>query len=338
MNDKWLKIIGIPIVAMIGQRIFCWELLYEDVWLWTLNYLVGIAVTALTWEGESRIHYWFIKKYPGFAQTRKRLIWELGMIAIFAALIMLVSKTLIFSHMGKDYPLSEGLIKSVVFCYVVSAILIGIYESRYFLGEWQKNVQQTEALARAHLQSQFEALKKQLDPHFLFNSMNTLASLIHPENHAAQDYLERLSDVYRYVLETRERATVTLREELKFLSAYIYLIKVRFRDNIQVINELSSKEDEMHIPSLSLQILVENAIKHNVVAKDRPLIIKIYQEGGHIMVENNKQVKQSLGDSTKIGLQNIISRYSLLNAEPVRIVDEKDLFRVSLPLLQPTIV
>lgn len=169
--------------------------------------------------------------------------------------------------------------------------------------------------------------------------MNTLAALIDDENTDAQQYLERLSDVYRYVLVSRSKNTVPLEEEIAFLDAYVYLNKIRFRDNLQVEKQLSPEACRQYVTPLSLQMLIENAIKHNVVSKENPLKIKIHQEeNGYLVIENNIQEKtifRGAGreESTRVGLQNIINRYSLLTDRQVEVIRNGGLFTVKIPLL-----
>ena len=221
---------------------------------------------------------------------------------------------------------------------IPTAVILGIYESMYFFESWKRHVEQTEALARINVQSQFEALKKQLDPHFLFNCMNTLASLIDADNEKAQKYLDRLSEVYRYVLDIREQSTVTIGQELTFLKAYVYLNEVRFRENLCVNQELAPEVYQHRLPSLSLQLLVENAIKHNIASREKPLTIRIYREGNFVTVENNKQKKKTLQQSTRVGLQNIVKRYQLLTELPVHIKETDSHFSVQIPILEPSML
>ncbi len=213
-------------------------------------------------------------------------------------------------------------------------LVISIYEGAYFFDEWIKNLQRSEALAKENIRSQFEALKNQLDPHFLFNSMNTLAALIDDENQPAQTYLEQLSDVYRYVLVSQQKETVPLHEELAFVESYVHLNKTRYRDNLIFRNELSKEALNQLVPPLSLQILVENAIKHNIVSNDKPLTLRLSMDAyGYITVENNVQKKNILEKSTKTGLQNMINRYALLTTEKVEILQTADVFSVKVPPL-----
>jgi len=341
MTDKWLRLIGIPIVTLLAFFVYEFESWDQLGWVTLFHLFVSLVFTTVIWYGNRFIWFKFQRLYPGFQNTKARLIRQ-----ILTSIIYTVGidwgLALLFGLNFSDYKpnLNENSPWYVfIFCswfpLLMTALFMSVYESRYFFYEWKKNIQQTEAIAHAHIQTQFEALKKQLDPHFLFNSLNTLASLIDYQNEPAQAYLERLSDVYRYVIETKNKTTVSLRDELAFLDAFIYLLKVRYRDNLSIHQYLSEEAFNQHVPALSLQILVENAIKHNIISKDRPLNIDIKQEADQVVVINNKQIKTSLPISTKIGLQNIIERYQLLNMPSVEILDEEHTFTVKLPLLNP---
>jgi LytS/YehU family sensor histidine kinase len=268
---------------------------------------------------------------PAYNQTTRRLVYQttLGLLYTFVATYLL-DEVICKGIFHKDLALFTGFRISIIPMIVVYLV----YEAVYFFEAWKMNVRKTESLARESVQSQLEVLKNQLDPHFLFNSMNTLAALIDDENNNAQQYLERLSDVYRYVLVSRNKNTVPLEEEIAFLDAYVYLNKIRFRDNLQVEKQLSPDAYRQYVTPLSLQMLIENAIKHNVVSKENPLKIKIHQEGDqYLVIENNIQEKTILEKSTRVGLQNIINRYSLLTDRQVEVIRNADLFTVKIPLL-----
>ncbi|MEM6767104.1 MAG: histidine kinase [Bacteroidota bacterium] len=340
LKDKWLRIIGIPIIAVMESLYWGWAEWQAGSWKIFREIGISLLFTFFIWEGCRIIYVILLKRYPDHKSVRKRLIIEIILCLSFASLMSLLIGFIINNFVATDRIDQTGPFR--VACILTAAIptvlLTSIYEAKYFLKEWKKKIKQTEELARVHLISQFETLKKQLDPHFLFNSLNTLASLIKLDNEPAQHYLERLSDVYRYVLETRNKTTVTIEEELHFLEAYMYLNKVRFRDNLLISKDLSPGIFEKHIPALSLQLLVENAIKHNIISKENPLHIQIYTEGEQIVVANNKQLKSSLERSTRVGLNNIRERYQLLTAQPISVRNTDKSFQVSLPLLQASYI
>ena len=181
--------------------------------------------------------------------------------------------------------------------------------------------------------AKFDALKNQLDPHFLFNSLNVLTSLIEEDSFQAQKFTTSLSKVYRYVLEQKNKELVSIDEELQFANTYVRLLKMRFEDSIILDIPESSSNPEARIVPLSLQLLLENAVKHNVVTASKPLKIKVYEEEGFLVVTNNIQEKQVVKKSSGVGLRNIQQRYQLLTDRQLKIDKTTKEFSVYLPIL-----
>jgi LytS/YehU family sensor histidine kinase len=175
-----------------------------------------------------------------------------------------------------------------------------------------QRLQQREVLAREKVQSQFDTLRNQVNPHFLFNSFNTLISIISTDSKAAVGYVEKLSDYFRIVLQQRDKDVITVKEELELVKNYLYLQKQRFGDNLEIDIQLPDQIKQSVLPPLTFQLLVENAIKHNVISKNKPLRIQITLNGEYIQISNNIQEKLSKEPSTGIGLPNIRHRYKIL--------------------------
>ena len=194
-----------------------------------------------------------------------------------------------------------------------------------------------EQLQKENFKAQLESLKSQIDPHFLFNSLNILGSLIYKDPGKAVQFLGQLSKVYRVVLDSGRKQTVTLEGELELVNAYIYLLKTRFGDNLQIQTDIPL--DRMHylVPPTSVQMLVENAVKHNGYSAEEPLTIKIFVADKMLIVTNNLQPRLDKEGSTKIGLQNIVNRYRFLTDKPVEIEPTPGEFTVRLPLLEEEI-
>jgi two-component sensor histidine kinase len=336
INDFKVRLLGIPLVALIMH--FASHQVKDDAWFnmtFLQGWLTSFVFTFLYWQGNRWIWVKLAHQYPHYSQTRQRLILLVVICLAYSIAVSVGVTQLIALITGQPCPVSMA--ESCLVGLVPTFIVMLIYESVFFFESWKANVKKTEALARENVQSQLETLKNQLDPHFLFNSLNTLASLIDDHNEPAQEYLDRLADVYRYVLVSREKNTVTLEEEMNFLDAYIYLNKVRFRENLKIEKTLTRENYRQQVAPLSLQMLVENAIKHNVVSKEKPLTIRIMQEeGNYLAIENNIQEKVTFEKSTKVGLQNIINRYRLLTDQPIEINKDAGSFRVRIPLLQPS--
>jgi LytS/YehU family sensor histidine kinase len=215
---------------------------------------------------------------------------------------------------------------------IPTTLVLMVYEAVYFFHSWKNQVLESEGIMRTQVTAQLDALKNQLDPHFLFNSLNTLSSLI-DENEPAQQYLSRLSDVYRYVLVSKDRNTVTLREEMEFVNAFLYLAKVRFTSGLTIEKDIPESVMEQLVAPLSVQLLVENVLKHNVITRENPLTVSILAENGFLWVKNEVKPKVHFESGTKVGLNNISERYRLLSAIPVQILKSSKNFEVGLPLM-----
>lgn len=328
--DLRFRLLGIPLIALLVPTLTEFEEFRQLTPHFGMLLVSSLVTTVLLWEGNRFLIIALRRAFPSYQQTAQRLILE-GILAVgYTFVATYVVDWVICWGIFRDEALFVGFRKSLI----PTVMILLVYETVYFFESWKTNVRKTEALARENVQSQLEVLKNQLDPHFLFNSLNTLAALIDDKNIPAQAYLERLSDVYRYVLVSRSKNTVTLEEEMVFLDAYIYLNKTRFRENLQVEKQLSTAAYRRVVAPLSLQMLVENAIKHNIVSKSNPLQIRIHQEGTeYLVVENNIQEKTILEKSTQVGLQNIVNRYRLLTDRPVEVLRNRGRFIVKLPLL-----
>ncbi|WP_299334641.1 histidine kinase [uncultured Psychroserpens sp.] len=215
----------------------------------------------------------------------------------------------------------------------ITLIIVSIFHIAAFYNRYQRNKIKEQKVIAGTASAKFDALKNQLDPHFLFNSLNVLTSLIEENPKNAQKFTTSLSKVYRYVLEQKNKDLVTVDEELKFARTYMSLLKMRFEDSIifEIPDQASNPESKV-VP-LSLQLLLENAVKHNMVTSSKPLHIKIYEAGSMLVVENNLQPKQIVKKSSGVGLENIKQRYKLLSSRTVSINQQANSFAVAIPML-----
>ena len=303
---------------------------------WGVHWLFTVYFTAGYWLSSRALWHWLLSRLPYPAQTARRL-WTLVLLAgplvgAVTALLLLPLHALL----PQWFPLTQqALAKTAIFSLVPTVAVFTLYEAVYFFQQWQASLRRADQLAQASTQAQLDALAQQLDPHFLFNSLNTLAALIEPHNEPAQHYLEGLADVYRYMLLSRERPTVPLAEELAFVQTYVALQKVRFRDNVRVSYEVPPAALARHVAPLSVQLLVENALKHNVASQTQPLHLLLAATPDVLTVENTYQPRPAgLALSPGTGLANVRQRYALLGAaQPVVVTQAANTFTVSLPLL-----
>jgi LytS/YehU family sensor histidine kinase len=223
--------------------------------------------------------------------------------------------------------------QNVYFPMIITIIISLFLHGRAFLMNWRKTSVDAERLQKENIMAKYESLKNQVNPHFLFNSLNALSNLVYEDQDKAVKFIKQLSEVYRYVLDTREKEVVPLEEEIRFLRAYLFLQQIRFGNKLVV--EIDIKNDgEIRIAPLALQMLLENAIKHNVVSEDDPLNIRVYTNNHYIIVENNIQKKAMLGEpSLGVGLENIRKRYEFLSTVRVEVNEDQSRFQVKLPVL-----
>jgi two-component system, LytTR family, sensor kinase len=333
-DDRWFRIIGIPLVGLVVPPIF-----FGRMFGFGQEYLFSAAIstfyTALYWHLCRMFFIWGNKKYPDVAQYPKRLM----QIMVLCFITMLIScnfmhlciEQYIFSkemHIVTNFQINAASF----FCYFMIA---GMYESMRYVMLWKKTSVENEQLQRENIQSQLDGLKSQVNPHFLFNSLNTLVNIIpeHPET--AVRFVQKLSKVYRYILEIRDTQTTPLSNELDFIHAYMFLLKERFGENISVkIDPSTEGVLDREIVPLSLQILFENAIKHNIISTEKSLLIEVSIENERLIVKNNLQRKNQVQEGTGVGLENIKNRYRLICNKEVDIIVTQHSFMVSLPLLK----
>jgi sensor histidine kinase YesM len=220
-----------------------------------------------------------------------------------------------------------------VFSTVMTFIVLLSFYAFYIYKAYNESKVKEQKIIAGTASAQFESLKNQIDPHFLFNSLNVLSSLIEENPDNAQRFTTSLSKIYRYVLEQKDKELVSVSEELTFAKTYMNLLKMRFENSITYEIPVDYENQEAKVVPLSLQLLLENTIKHNVVSENKPLHIKIYIENNYLIVENNLQKKEVLQDRKGVGLQNIVNRYGLISERKVVVQGNETIFKVKIPIL-----
>jgi len=216
---------------------------------------------------------------------------------------------------------------------VITIIVSLVIHLVYFYKSYQENKLKEQKIIAGTASAQFESLKNQIDPHFLFNSLNVLSSLIEENPENAQKFTTSLSKIYRYVLEQKDKELVSVAEELQFAKTYMNLLKMRFENSITFEIPEGFDNEEAKVVPLSLQLLLENCIKHNVVSEAKPLHVKISIENNQLVVTNNLQKKEVLSDRKGVGLQNIVNRYAILTKRTVLVEENEQEFKIFLPIL-----
>jgi len=330
IHFRWIGILVVSYIMSVIHKL-------EEGEAWWMKLIIAIIYTAIYWNGAVLLFMYFRKKFPYMKQTGKRLL--LTFITIFGFIILfdpLICSILHMKSIQEAYQPGEFFMNMTINLITV-IIIASFYENAFVFDQWKNTVRVNEALKNQQIRTQFEVLQNQMSPHFLFNSLNTLTTLIAEDRKIAIDFTEKLSEVYRYILQNKEKELVGLQEELNFVMSYVFLLQMRYPENLYVNFDVDEKYLEQSIPPLTLQILVENSIKHNIISKSHPLQIDIYVESGKsIVVKNNLQQRKVIEKSTKTGLDNIRKRYSYFGSSNIDVITTARNFMVAAPLIKVT--
>jgi len=334
LRDLWIRIPGMLVITTVVTftiKLALITILNNPWWKVWGTYLI---FTALAWEINRQALIYVRRRNPGISNTQTRIIW-LFMGVTVSSFMLSFAWDYIFDvtrFWGYDMPIEDYLFDFGVM-WIITSMIGSLYEAAYYITEWKETILEKEDLKKINLQNQLDSLKNQVKPHFLFNSLNSLIALIDEDKTRAKKFVEELSRVYRYLLQSNETEVTTLAKELEFVRAYYYLLKTRYEDGLKLEIDLSPDAEKLLLPSLALQILLENAVKHNTLDAARPLAIKITADDHRLTVSNNLQRKTQFVPSNKVGLANIQSKYKLLNQPSIDISEVNGEFKVTLPLI-----
>lgn len=338
LNDKWYRIIGIPLVALVANIIFYYDMNEKHGFSFLLDFSYTLGICFLLWEANRQVILYTRHRFASYHQSSKRILWTAtGCVAITALIMTLISAFYdITDWWGYEYKLKNYLYNNfaaLTYCIIIG----GIYEGIYYFRKWRMVEVEAALLKQEALQSQLDSLKQQVSPHFLFNSLNTLSSLMRKDVDRAELFLDELSKVYRYLLRNNEDVLTGLDTELRFINSYFHLLTTRYGDALCLRLTIDDAARSLVLPSLTLQLLIENAVKHNIIEKERPLLIEIEAANKMLTVTNNLQRKTLKLPSNNIGLSNIATKYKLLGAPEIVVAENESSFTVQVPLLKPTV-
>jgi len=335
-DDTKLMLIGIPIVSVMMNLLLFGDLV-KDCAMLMFSGCQGISLlyTTFFWLTFRRVYVELVKRYGGYENIRVRYIIAIplfiGVFLLLKVLLDIFVDPYLMQFLGNRQP--EGLIESLS-SFIFLALILSIYEGAHLFVELKESQLEKEQLVKANISSQLEGLKNQVNPHFLFNSLNTLVSIIPEDQDKSIRFVGKLSKVYRYILDIKDKKLVSLEEELKFVRSYTFLLEERFGSNIQVSISVSDDSMRKYIVPLSLQITFENAIKHNIISRQRPLQIEVFEKhNSYLVIRNNLQKKKTIGVSPGLGLLNIQNRYKFFTNKEVKVVEDDRYFSVYLPIL-----
>jgi len=332
-DDTWFVIIGLLVVSFLIDFLLqnsFGTLPFEQA---IVSWSISLFFATCNWMFMRTILIFLRKKYPKLTDSKKRILLLFLFMVSSIVLIDYAGNLILGLMHGSSYnPIDR--VRLFLPVLMVSVMLQAIYEAIYHHERLKISIREEEQSKQMIVQAKLDALRNQARPHFLFNTLNTLRDIIDQDpKEEAKIFVDKISNVYRFILESGNENLCSLRDELKFSKSYIHIQKERFGENLKVVFEVAEDQLDKLIVPMSLQLLLENAIKHNVISMSKPLTINVLIENGRLKVENKIQAKSSALPSTKLGLKNIESRYALLSDLKPIIENDGVNFTVSLPLL-----
>lgn len=299
------------------------------------DFLISIFITIIVWEGNLQIDIRMNEKYPWVAAPLKRLLLHLLVSLVFSVLGIYLPMFFYNKYICNVPAVNKGALMtmSVVVGVLITIIILTIEISTQFFNNWKNSLLEVEKYKTESAQAQLENLKSQINPHFLFNNMSVLSSLVYKDQDKAVDFINQLSKVYRYLLDNKGNELVSLQTELAFIKSYTYLLQIRFDTNIEFDFQIPSHAQQLLIPPMALQMLIENAIKHNEVSSEQPLKVSIIADTQFVTVSNNLQLRSNTEPGSKTGLRNIRERYKFYTTAQVEVIENGNEYSVKLPLL-----
>jgi two-component system LytT family sensor kinase len=296
------------------------------------SFLVFIGLVVLGYPIIILLKY-VNSRFPWSTAWLKRTLIDVLLILLIAIVSAFIFSLIAKGNQGLSADWSAGFAKFFTFSFIACMTFILLVEAIVFFNERQMYLNKSEQLLRENLQTKFEVLKNQINPHFLFNNLNVLSSLVYQDPKVADRFIIEFSKIYRYILDMQAKAMVSLESELNFLDSYTYLLKQRFKDGITVKKEISSSLLQKKILPLTLQLLMENVVKHNIISMEHPLTVYLKEEDDRLIFKNKITLRNQSEKLSGLGLNNIQERYKLVSSRSVTIQKEDGFFLVSLPLL-----
>lgn len=314
---------------------FCWPQSYNSVGSFVVANIWGTTIWVTQAVGNSAVFHYLDEKLPWRDGMLKRALANIVGIAIYSTLAYFVVQVIMFTIFVPEVTWSEMVSQTLESTKITLSISFAISFLLTFIGFGKNMITmevEKERLQTEMIRYKYDSLKSQINPHFLFNSFNVLTELVYEDQKLAEKFIRQLSDLYRYVLDAKEVELIALEKEVEFIESFTFLLKTRFENRVQFELEVPFFASEMVIP-MSLQLLIENCIKHNQATTKKPLVVKIFRTGNVVTVENNWQPKTTPVESHKIGLTNLMERYAYFTEEKVIVTQNEESFIVSIPII-----
>jgi len=295
-----------------------------------------VVITVGTWEA-GRLLYPLFHKLPQKEDLIIRNLLVYWMAAGVASGLFTVAVVFAFDRLFHHAPIDlyNPLKLTLTYALLINLLFHLLHAVAYYMERYKNKQLEAEELLRMHTQAELQSIKSQVNPHFLFNNLNVLSALVMKQSQDANHFIEAFSNVYQYILRNQEKELIDLQQELDFLEPYIYLLQHRFPNSIQLNIQIAAEAKQLQVVPVALQMLVENAIKHNIVSPQQPLQIHITSsDKKQLTVANNLQPKRNKAASGNVGLANIDQRYAITTGKHIEVQNDGQQFSVSIPLIQ----
>ncbi|MBL7968550.1 MAG: histidine kinase [Prolixibacteraceae bacterium] len=308
---------------------------FNDWKIFGIGYLWAFSISITQWGGIQWLHGLVDRHISWIEAPARKTVVQIVVFLIYSTTAFILVQFLNFYVWRGITPGQswESIVKSIPYTLLVSFLISLIFTVIGFFQAWRRSFIQAEKLKVEMMAYKYESLRNQINPHFLFNSLNVLSDLVYDDQKLAVKFIRQLSDLFRYVLDSRDKELVPLGEELDFMQSFTFLLKTRFEDKLQITVDVEPSADDYIVP-MTLQLLVENAVKHNEVSEAFPLKIEIRKTGDFLEVKNNLQPKSAGDDSKKTGLKNITQQFAFFSDQPIKIISTDEFYAVRVPILK----
>ena len=332
-RKSFLKTYAIIVgMCLMGFTVRMWKFPEFGIDLQVTFLFTSLVFMPAMWESLRWINRTFDNFFPFERNVTLRIALQLGAGALLGFIIRVVVYLYVEPRLTFQLDKFFAAATWMLYPFFTVAVNLGFFTA-YFLDRWKDSIVRAERLEREKSQVQFDNLKNQLNPHFLFNALTSLNSLIFSDQKLASDFLQQLSKVYRYLLQHKDSNFVDFKTELDFIQYYVSLLEIRFHGAVKINFDISKDALTRSVVPVTLQILIENALKHNVVDKDKPLSIDVLTVGDYLVISNNLQLRKAVNNSNKVGLENLRSLYGFLTDRPLLVEQTEKRFSVKVPLV-----
>ena len=334
LNDKTMRLIGIPFfgIAIPNVTGLFGSLTFRDTSYW-IGYVYFIALAFLIWQGNRYLLFRTRKRFTWFDKPIEKLILLFMNNIFFTSPLTIAWLCLWYRSAGFTAIKWDNILVVTLINVICVLFVTHVYETVFMVKEQQGEQLKNAQLSKAKAEAELEALRSQIDPHFMFNSLNSLSYLISTDPSKARLFTENLADVYRYILAQKDQSLVLLEDEFSFMDKYMQLVMLRFGQAIDIKRSFNgSTEKEFLIPPISAFVALENAVKHNEISEQKPLQLELHIDEHSLVIQNTLQPKRSIQHSSNIGLKNLDERFKIITGKGIEITKDNKSFRVKMPL------